>query len=83
MADFVDLDAGTDVFLGLPDWHEWVIWDVVLALCARDDDQHETAALAMAKKSECEQRILDTAQRVVSAGPLRPRRGRGRSAWRS
>ena len=83
LSDWVDLVNPTDVFLGLPDWHDWVVWDVVLALAARDDDQHETAGLAMAKKAELERRIVETAQRVVSAGPLRPRRARGRGLYRS
>lgn len=80
LPDFVDLDAGTDVFLGLPDWHEWVIWDVVEALAARDDDQHETAGIAARRKQEAMARIVATGQRVVAAGPLRPRRGR-RRGW--
>jgi len=78
LPDFSDLDAGSDVFLGLPEWHEWVIWDVVQALAARDDDQRETAAIAALRKQEAMARIVATGQRVVSAGPLRPRRGRGR-----
>lgn len=81
LADFSDLDAPTDVFLGLPDWHDWVVWTVVEDLAARDDDQRETAALAARKKQLAEANIIATAQRVVSAGPLRPRRRSGRAGW--
>lgn len=81
LPSFVELDADTDVFLGLPDWHEWVCWDVVQALAARDDDQHETAQIAQLRKAEAMARIVATAQRVVSAGPLRPRRQKGRRSW--
>jgi hypothetical protein len=81
LADWVELDADTDVFLGLPDWHDWVCWTVVQDLAARDDDQHETAALAGARKAAAEANIVETAQRVVSAGPLRPRRRHGRGGW--
>src|ERR1043165_7326696 len=78
LADFPDLSSDTDVFLGLPDWHEWVVNDVVRTLAARDDDQRETYQIATAKQAEAEQRLLASVTRTVSAGPLRPRRGRRR-----
>lgn len=78
LTDFTDLASGTDVFLGLPEWHEWVVQDVVRTLAERDDDQRETYAIATAKQSEAEQRLLASVTRAVSAGPLRPRRGRRR-----
>lgn len=78
LPDFTDLDEADDVFLGLPDWHDWVVWQVVEDLAARDDDQRETFAIARQKKAEAWQRIEENVGRVVSAGALRPRR---RSAW--
>ena len=78
LAEFTDLGSGTDVFLGLPEWHEWVVCDVVRALAQRDDDQRETYQIATQRQAEAEARALAAAQRAVSAGPLRPRRGRGR-----
>lgn len=78
LADYTDLVSGTDVLLGLPDWHEWVVQDVVRTLAERDDDQRETYQIATAKQSEAEVRLLASVTRAVSAGPLRPRRGRRR-----
>jgi hypothetical protein len=78
LSDFTDLASGTDVFLGLPEWHSWVINDVARTLAERDDDQRETYSIATAKQAEAEARLLASVTRAVSAGPLRPRRGRRR-----
>lgn len=77
LPDHVDLVADADLFVGLPEAVDWVVWAVVLDLAARDDDQRETAQLALQKKAEAEARILAAASRVQSGGPLLPRR-RGR-----
>lgn len=76
LPDFTDLATGTDVFLGLPDWHDWVVWATVRDLAARDDDQRETLAIATTKQGEAEQRLLQGVGKVHSAGALRPRRSR-------
>lgn len=78
LPEFTDLSSDSDVFLGLPEWHEWVVCDVVRTLAARDDDQRETYQIVTAKQAEAEQRLLASVTRTVSAGPLRPRRGRRR-----
>jgi hypothetical protein len=78
LPEFTDLSSGTDVLLGLPEWHEWIVQDVVRTLAERDDDQRETYQIATAKQAEAEARLLASVGRVVSAGPLRPRRGRRR-----
>jgi hypothetical protein len=80
LPEFTDLTA-THVFLALPDWHEWVIQDVVERLAQRDDDQHETARIAAERRASAESRIFESVPRVVSAGPLRPRRGGTRRRW--
>lgn len=77
LPSFVDMSADADLFVALPEACDWVVWTVVLDLAARDDDQRETAAIALQKRSEAEQRLLGTIGRVQSAGPLLPRR-RGR-----
>lgn len=74
LADFTDLSADTDVFLGLPDWHEWVLQDVVETISERDDDVHETYAIARQRKAEAQERLIEAIGRVQSAGPMVPRR---------
>lgn len=73
----VDLAADADLFVALPEACDWVVWSVVQDLAARDDDQRETYQIAAQKKAEAEARLLSSASRVQSAGPLLPRR-RGR-----
>lgn len=80
LSEFTDLTA-SDVFLALPDWHEWIVQDVVETLAQRDDDQHETYKIAHQRKMEAESRFMESVPRVVSAGPLRPRRGGTRRRW--
>lgn len=80
LSEFVDLTA-SDVFLALPDWHEWVIQDVVERLAQRDDDQHETAQIAVGRRAAADARMMESVPRVISAGPLRPRRGGTRRRW--
>lgn len=77
LPDWVDLSADGDLFLALPGGVPWVLWHVVQDLAARDDDQRETYQIATAKKAEAEVRLLASAGRVQSGGPLLPRR-RGR-----
>lgn len=74
---YVDMVADADLFVALPDACDWVVWYCVADLAARDDDQRETVQIALAKKAECESRLLASIGRVQSAGPLLPRR-RGR-----
>jgi hypothetical protein len=80
LSQFTDLTA-SDVFLALPDWHEWIVQDVVERLAERDDDQHETYTIAHQRKLEAETRIFESVPRVIAAGPLRPRRGGTRRRW--
>ncbi len=80
LGDFTDLTAN-DVFLGLPDWHEWIIQDVVEKLAQRDDDQHETAVIAQQRRATAWERVISSVPRVIAAGPLRPRRGGTRRRW--
>jgi len=80
LTEFTDLTS-SDVFLALPDWHEWIIQDVVEKLAQRDDDQHETAGIAAKRRAEADARMMESVPRVVSAGPLRPRRNGTRRRW--
>lgn len=73
----VDLAADADLFVTLPDGCDWVVWHAVVDLATRDDDQKETAQLALLKKADAEARLLGSVARVQAAGPLLPRR-RGR-----
>jgi hypothetical protein len=77
LPSYVDMAADADLFVALPEACDWVVWSVVQDLAARDDDQRETYAVASQKKAEAEFRLLGSAGRVQSAGPLLPRR-RGR-----
>jgi hypothetical protein len=80
LPQFTDLTA-SDVFLALPDWHEWVVQDVVERLAQMDDDQHETARIAAERRAAAWDRVISSVPAVISAGPLRPRRGGTRRRW--
>lgn len=80
LSQFTDLTA-SDVFLALPDWHEWITQDVVERLAQRDDDKHETARIAAERRGAAWERAMASIPRVLSAGPLRPRRGGTRRRW--
>lgn len=76
---YVDMAADADLLVALPDACDWVVWHAVADLAARDDDQKETYVVSVQKKAEAEQRLLASAGRVQSSGPILPRRrGRGR-----
>lgn len=60
----------SSVFNGFASAEQWVIWDVVLKICARDNDRQGTAAIAAGERSREADRLktMATAQR---AGPRR------------
>lgn len=74
LPDHVDLAADGDLFLALPEGVQWVVQTVVMALSERDDDVHETFAIARARRDEADAQIIAAASRVQSAGPILPRR---------
>lgn len=89
---WTDLTNTSHVFNGVAGWEEWVLWDVVLKICARDNDMQATAQIATQERAKAEQQILAAANNVQRAGPAvridaaaRQRRGDRRLAdrfWR-
>lgn len=74
LPDHVDLAADGDLFVALPEGVQWVVQRVVRELSERDDDVHQTYAIATTRQGEAEAMILAAAGRVQSGGPLLPRR---------
>lgn len=74
LPDHTDLAADADVFVALPEGVQWVVQQVVRELSERDDDVHETYAIATQRQAEAWANIVEAAQRVQSSGPLLPRR---------
>lgn len=75
------LTSDADVFVGLPDWHRWRHYDVLVSLLGlRDNDAQGTAQWAANERGMCEARIKEAAPKVrrsPSAGkPIRAPRGR-------
>ncbi len=67
----------TSVFNGFASAEQWVIWDTVLKICARDNDRAGTAAVAAGERTREAERLktMATAQR---AGPRRVHDSRSR-----
>ena len=64
---FTDLSADGDTFDGVAGWEEWVVWDVVCQVIARDQFP-QAFAIAEARRAEIEQRVIRGATKVSQAG---------------
>jgi hypothetical protein len=74
LPDHVDLVADADLFVALPEGVQWIVQQVVRELSERDDDVHETYAIATQRQAEAWAVIQEAASRAQSAGPILPRR---------
>lgn len=64
---FTDLSADGDTFDGVAGWEEWVVWDVVCQVIARDQFP-QAFAIAEQRRAEVEQRVIRGATKVTQAG---------------
>ena len=64
---FTDLSADGDTFDGVAGWEEWVVWDVVAQVIARDQFP-QAFAIAEARRAEVEARVIRGATKVTQAG---------------
>ncbi len=64
---FTDLSADGDTFDGVAGWEEWVVWDVVTQVIARDQFP-QAYQIAEARRAEVEQRVIRGATKVSQAG---------------
>ncbi|HEX6275786.1 MAG TPA: hypothetical protein VFZ53_22245, partial [Polyangiaceae bacterium] len=64
---FTDLSADADTFDGVAGWEEWVVWDVVCQVIARDQFP-QAYAIAEQRRAEVEQRVIRGATKVTQAG---------------
>jgi len=69
LPSWVDISSDTSVFDGVAGWEDYVVWDVVVSIAARDNDMGQTAQIAMAERSVALERILKGANSVQRAGP--------------
>lgn len=77
LPDHVDLVADADVFVALPEGVQYVVQSVVRELAERDDDVHETYAIATQRQAEAWAVVQEAATRAQSAGAILPRRRTG------
>lgn len=89
MPTFTDLAAGSDVFNGVDGWEEWIIWDVVAKVAARDNDMQTCYAIAVNERDRLWADVLVAAKTIQRAGPARRndvaarnRTNRTQSFWR-
>lgn len=66
---WTDITNTTYAFDGVGGWDEWVIWDVVLKVCARDNDMMGTAQIAMAMQQKAWDEVIAPAAKIQHAGP--------------
>jgi len=89
---WVDIDAVTDpdsVFDGVAGWEQFVLWDCVVKIAARDDDMRNTYAIAVQERELAKQALKAAANSHQRAGAMRRGDTRGRretsqarEAWR-
>jgi hypothetical protein len=77
LPDFTDLAAGSDTFSGLPSMVGWVIHSCCFWL-AQEDDERIGMASAESERNRLQGLVMSSIGPVQSAGPLRPKRVRGR-----
>jgi len=80
LPQFTDLSASTDVFAGLPHWIPWIVQSVCVWL-HQEDAETEMMSAAAAERNRLEAMIVAELPSVRRAGPLIPRRPRGRSVY--
>lgn len=68
---FVDLVTGTDVWNGVDGWEEWVVWDVVKKVTARDNDMANCYAIASAEQDKVWLDVEKAAGSIQRAMPAR------------
>lgn len=69
LPSWTDVSTDANVFNGYAGWEEFVIWDVVLKLAARDNDMQNTAAIAQGERAAALEAMLKVANAVQRVGP--------------
>lgn len=78
LPEWTDITTDGHLFL-YPDetCAQWVIWDFVVKISARDNDAQRRHAIAMAERQRCEDMIGHFVPQVVATGPLTVTRSPG------
>lgn len=69
LPSWTDISTDTFVFDGVAGWEEFVVWDAVMSIAARDNDMQNCATIARAERDIALQRILKGANSVQRIGP--------------
>src|SRR5678815_1665896 len=80
LPSWVDITDDTYVFNGHAGWEDWVIWDCVVRIAARDNDAHGTHAIAVAERDAIAKKIRAEVVRYNRGGPRRRQDSREREA---
>lgn len=69
--------TSSHTFNGHAGFTEWVMWDMVVKVAARDNDSNSTFAIAQRERDRIERLIASEAPNTQQAGPEVPRRADG------
>lgn len=71
LPDWADITTDTHLFL-YPDeiCAQWVVWDFVIKIAARDNDAARRYAIALERQKWCEEKIGHFVPQIASTGPL-------------
>lgn len=71
LPNWADITSDAHLFLYPDEWcAQWVIWDFVIKISARDNNAKNRYAIALERQQRCEKEIGHFVPQVVSTGPL-------------
>ncbi len=86
---WTDITSDSHVFDGFAGWDDFMAWDVVIKLAAKDNDMAVTYQIAAGEREAARQRIVAAASAIQRVGPTggvdtaaMRRRDRSESPWR-
>lgn len=66
-----DVTSDSNVFDGVAGWEEWVVWDAVTKVSAKDNDMQQCYAIAVAERDRVWADVQRSAANIQRAGPMK------------